>query len=400
MIQKHLLVLFVTLFLSGLTYAGEDSIKSTQPEPASAIKVVFETTMGAFTLALDSEKAPATVENFLRYVDAGFYDDTLFHRVIPNFMAQGGGYTTGLDPKYPFYPSVDNESANGLRNVRGSVSMARRSDPDSATSQFFVNVVHNSSLDSNTDRPGYTAFGKVVDGMRVVDNIVAVETTAVDGLRDVPREDVVILSARRKTSAAMKISATSRPEPFLADVHYKVLDTPVPTADESKVEVVQAFAYGCPNCFAFDSIASEWRGRQTGDVSFKRFPAVWNEPMRLFAQAFYSAESLGVADRIHLPLYNALLVHQQKLTNQDEMATWFAGQGVESSDFLEAFNSRAVKEKVRWAEEQTRTYRLGDVPQLVVNGKYTVDAMRAGGHPQMLAVVAYLIDKEREELPQ
>ena len=169
-------------------------------KPAEPVQVVLDTSLGAVTLELYPGKAPETVRNFLAYVDGGFYANTLFHRVIPGFMVQGGGFEPGLKEK-PTSKPVRNEAANGLANARGSISMARTQVVDSATSQFFINVADNRALD-HRDRAergfGYAVFGKVVEGMDVVDRIVAVPTTRVGPYQDVPREDVLILSARRK----------------------------------------------------------------------------------------------------------------------------------------------------------------------------------------------------------
>jgi cyclophilin family peptidyl-prolyl cis-trans isomerase len=164
----------------------------------SVHNVVLETSHGAITLELDEDKAPATVKNFLGYVDDKFYDGTVFHRVIPDFMIQGGGFEPGMREKRSKAP-IKNESGNGLANTRGAVAMARTSVPDSATAQFFINVKDNDFLDKANarDRVGYCVFGRVTAGLDVVDKIKAVSTTTRAGHQDVPAQDVVILSARR-----------------------------------------------------------------------------------------------------------------------------------------------------------------------------------------------------------
>jgi peptidyl-prolyl cis-trans isomerase B (cyclophilin B) len=158
------------------------------------VTVLMETSMGDVTIELNATKAPITVKNFLSYVDDGFYDGTLFHRVISNFMIQGGGMEPGMQEKRT-KPTIKNESFNGLLNKRGTVAMARTPAPDSASSQFFINVTDNSFLDKAQakDRVGYCVFGKVIDGMEVVDKIRYVKT----GANDVPVEDVIIKSIRR-----------------------------------------------------------------------------------------------------------------------------------------------------------------------------------------------------------
>ena len=159
--------------------------------------VEIKTSLGNITLELDAEKAPLSVKNFLEYVDDGFYDETIFHRVIKGFMVQGGGFTADLEKKAT-RPGIANEAENGLKNQRGAVAMARTSDPGSATSQFFINVVDNGGLDHpNPDGHGYAVFGNVVKGMHVVDKIKSVKTGMRGRMRDVPVETVTILSIKR-----------------------------------------------------------------------------------------------------------------------------------------------------------------------------------------------------------
>jgi cyclophilin family peptidyl-prolyl cis-trans isomerase len=166
--------------------------------------VVMNTSMGKIKIELYPDKSPATVKNFLSYVDDKFYDGTIFHRVISNFMIQGGGFEAGLKEKKT-KAAVKNESDNGLSNTRGTIAMARTDDPDSATAQWFINVKDNKRLDGSAEQPGYTVFGKVIEGMDVVDKIKAVEKhTATAHTRggdapfdDVPVDDVVIKSVRR-----------------------------------------------------------------------------------------------------------------------------------------------------------------------------------------------------------
>jgi len=155
-------------------------------------QVVMDTSLGRIKLELDGDKAPLTVANFLTYVDEQFYDGTVFHRVMPDFMIQGGGFEPGMKQKKTRAP-IRNESPNGLSNERGSIAMARTNDPDSATAQFFINVVDNASL----DRPRYCVFGTVIEGMDVVDKIKSVRTSRHSGHENVPVDDVVITSVRR-----------------------------------------------------------------------------------------------------------------------------------------------------------------------------------------------------------
>lgn len=156
----------------------------------------FHTSLGEFTVTLDHEKAPETAANFLQYAKDGYFEGTLFHRIIPGFMAQGGGLEPGMVDKQDGHRApIQNEADNGLKNVRGSLAMARTMDPHSATSQFFINYVDNAFLDHKSKTPqgwGYAVFGQVTEGMDVVDAMAKVETTSRRGHGDVPVEDILI----------------------------------------------------------------------------------------------------------------------------------------------------------------------------------------------------------------
>ncbi|MHC4573854.1 MAG: peptidylprolyl isomerase [Planctomycetota bacterium] len=170
---------------------SKKSVKTKERKTGSK-RVRLETSMGNIIIELDAEAAPVTVKNFLRYVEEGFYDGTIFHRVIPNFMIQGGGFTPDMVQKKT-HPPIVNEASNGVKNRRGTIAMARTRNPNSATSQFFINHKDNNHLNYVQNRtPGYTVFGKVAKGMNVVDAIAAVKTTRTD----VPIEPVVIKSPR------------------------------------------------------------------------------------------------------------------------------------------------------------------------------------------------------------
>jgi len=174
------------------TKKNEKETKKTKME----MKMVkLKTSMGDIVIELNEQAAPVTVKNFLRYMEEGFYDGLIFHRVIQNFMIQGGGFTTQMKRKETHQP-ITNEAANGLKNDRGTISMARTNNPHSATSQFFINHKDNDPLNYIEQvNPGYAVFGKVIEGMDVVDKIAAVKTTIQMGMRDVPAEPVVIQSA-------------------------------------------------------------------------------------------------------------------------------------------------------------------------------------------------------------
>ncbi|MSU78940.1 MAG: peptidyl-prolyl cis-trans isomerase [Gemmataceae bacterium] len=186
--MKRFLVLASVLLLSLLNTGTAQDAKNP--------RVVLDTNAGKIVIELYADKAPITVKNFLQYVDDKHYDGTIFHRVIADFMIQGGGFTPGMKEKKSRDP-IKNESANGLSNERGTLAMARTNVVDSATAQFFVNTVNNKFLDRSAKGAGYAVFGRVVEGMDVVDKIRAVRTGERGGHENVPIEDVVIKSARR-----------------------------------------------------------------------------------------------------------------------------------------------------------------------------------------------------------
>ncbi len=188
--RRRLALLALPLCLAIPVAHAADAKATAQP------KVEFVTTLGDFTVQLDPQRAPKTVANFLDYVKSGFYKGTIFHRVIPGFMVQGGGFTADMQQK-PTRPPIPLESRNGLRNLRGTIAMARTGDPNSATAQFFINVVDNPSLDyPQPDGNGYAVFGKVVQGMNVIDKIVAQPTKDVGPYQNVPVKPIVIESAK------------------------------------------------------------------------------------------------------------------------------------------------------------------------------------------------------------
>ena len=179
--------------------AADAKTETKKPAPTGVLKVALETSKGKIVIQLFPDKAPTTVANFMSYVDAGFYNGTVFHRVIDGFMIQGGGFTADLAQKTPNAP-IKNEADNGLKNDRGTVAMARTMQVDSATAQFFINTVDNAPLNHTTKTPqgwGYAVFAKVIEGMNVVDAISKVPTTRKGGAADTPIEPVVIQKAYR-----------------------------------------------------------------------------------------------------------------------------------------------------------------------------------------------------------
>ncbi len=178
-INKLAGALFVTAALAANAWAG--------PE------VAIKTSEGTIVVDLDQQRAPKTVANFLKYVDSGFYNKTIFHRVIPGFMIQGGGFTADMNQKKTEAP-IRLEARNGLKNNTGTIAMARTNNPDSATSQFFINVKDNDSLNATASNPGYTVFGRVIKGMDVVRKIERQPTTTRGAYEDVPVRPVIIES--------------------------------------------------------------------------------------------------------------------------------------------------------------------------------------------------------------
>ncbi len=179
------LFLCLSLIFSSLSFATENSASEED------VKVLIETNLGSVTVLLNQRKAPITVKNFLDYVESGFYSKTIFHRVISGFMIQGGGFTKSMD-KLPTSAPIRNEASNGLHNNRGTIAMARTSNPHSASSQFFINVANNNFLDQSSKDMGYAAFGKVIEGMDVVDKIAAVRTIKRNMQKNIPLDPVVI----------------------------------------------------------------------------------------------------------------------------------------------------------------------------------------------------------------
>jgi cyclophilin family peptidyl-prolyl cis-trans isomerase len=182
-----------------------------RPAPNGPV-VLLETSLGKIRIGLHQDKAPLTVKNFLTYVRGGHYDGTIWHRVIPGFMIQGGGFEEDMTER-PTRPPVKNEAKNGLSNLRGTVAMARTNDPNSATAQFFINVKDNLSLDFGVRGAGYTVFGEVLEGMDVADKIVAVPTSRKGPHSDVPQKPVLIVRAREVKAASAAVAKPKEATP-------------------------------------------------------------------------------------------------------------------------------------------------------------------------------------------
>jgi peptidyl-prolyl cis-trans isomerase A (cyclophilin A) len=201
------------ILLTAVLIVAQAASPSPGPSAPTGPVAIVETSLGRIRIALDQEKAPISVTNFVKYARSGHYSGTVFHRVIPGFMIQGGGMTAELKEK-PTSPPIRNEARNGVRNLRGSIAMARTNDPNSATSQFFINVKNNPSLDFGIQGAGYAVFGQVIDGMDVVDRIVAVPTKNAGPYQNVPVTPVVIKSVRVEgAGAAAKPAAAGAASP-------------------------------------------------------------------------------------------------------------------------------------------------------------------------------------------
>ena len=201
------------LALAGAAAASQAGAPSPAAPTVSGPVVVVETSMGNIRIALDEQKAPISVKNFLTYARTGHYDGTIFHRVIPGFMIQGGGMDGTMKEKAG-RPPIKNEARNKLRNERGTVAMARTANPDSATAQFFINLKNNASLDYGINGAGYAVFGRVIEGMEVVDKIATVRTTSKGPYQDVPSTPVVIKHVRIEPAhPAPAAPAESVPKP-------------------------------------------------------------------------------------------------------------------------------------------------------------------------------------------
>jgi len=211
-LKMRFIISWLFICLSTVAFAEPQAEQETTAQPQAEVAtpyVTLKTTMGDIVLALNPTKAPISVANFLQYVEQGFYDGTVFHRVIPDFMIQAGGYFTPSLIKKPVADPIKNEADNGLFNNRGTVAMARTAQVDSATSQFFINVKNNYFLNNGYRDFGYAVFGEVIQGMDVVDALSAVETSRQNGMQNVPLEPVII---ERATLSYNKPTATSQPE--------------------------------------------------------------------------------------------------------------------------------------------------------------------------------------------
>ncbi|MBL4660604.1 MAG: peptidylprolyl isomerase [Alcanivoracaceae bacterium] len=397
MIIRLLLILNFLILFSFPTHAEVESSALTTNKD-NPVKVVFETSLGSFTIELFADKAPVTVNNFLKYVNEGFYKNTLFHRVVPDFVIQAGGFESKMKMKRT-RPAIINESLNGMKNIRGSISMARKRLPDSATSQFFVNLNDNDVLNQRGSQFGYTVFAKVTEGMDVIDKIAGVQTFIFRQFKDVPTEDVLILSAKQigTLSNAADVSAKqSSNKEYILGKQYFELENKVTKVSSKKVEVIEIFSYGCPHCYSFESTIKRWRKSLSTDVEFKREPAVWNGLMRLYAHAFYTAQDHNKQEELHDSLFSEIVIEGTPLLSEATFGSFFNEHGIGNDEFSAKFDSKKVSDLVTKAAVFTQVYKIQDIPAMIVNGKYRVSLESAGGKEEMLKIVDYLIQKEQK----
>ncbi|HUH38799.1 MAG TPA: thiol:disulfide interchange protein DsbA/DsbL [Spongiibacteraceae bacterium] len=193
-------------------------------------------------------------------------------------------------------------------------------------------------------------------------------------------------------------SGADNTDNYVEGQHYIRIDTPVKTQNPDKVEVVEVFWYGCHHCYTFEPMVEAWQKQLPEYVDFHQSPAIWSGPMRLHAQAFYTAKALDVLDKVHSPLFNALNVEGKRLLSKDEIGQVFVDQGIAKADFDKAWSAFGVSAQVNQADARARSYKISGTPEMIVNGKFRVTARSAGSQAGMLDVVDYLITREQAQL--
>jgi thiol:disulfide interchange protein DsbA len=194
----------------------------------------------------------------------------------------------------------------------------------------------------------------------------------------------------------LAFSSYGQIEKYVAGTHYIELRAPVNTKDASKIEVIEAFWYGCSHCFRFEPLITNWEAKMPEDVDFQRFPALWNGLMKIHAQVYYAAEALDAVDLLHEHIFNAINVEGNRLQNERQIGALFAKYGISEDDFESAFNSFSVRTKVNQAEKRMQDYEIRSTPNMIVNGKYLVTTgENVRTQAEMLEVVDFLVEKER-----
>ena len=197
----------------------------------------------------------------------------------------------------------------------------------------------------------------------------------------------------------LAVSSYGQVERYVAGTHYTELPTPVNTLDSSKVEVIEAFWYGCSHCFRFEPLIESWKVSLGDDVDFVRFPALWNPLMKIHAQVYYTAEALDAVDTLHEPVFNAINLQGNRMHNESVIGDLFAEHGIDRGEFESAFNSFSVRTKVNQAEKRMQDYQIRSTPNMIVNGKYLITTgENVPTQQEMLNVVDFLVEKERASL--
>ena len=197
----------------------------------------------------------------------------------------------------------------------------------------------------------------------------------------------------------LALPSVGQVEKYVEGTHYTELKAPVNTKDSSKVEVIEAFWYGCSHCFRFEPLIANWEANAAADVDFKRFPAMWNGLMKIHAQVYYTAEALDALDALHEPVFAAINLEGNRLQNERQIGELFAKHGISQSDFESAFNSFSVRTKVNQAEKRMQDYEIRSTPNMIVNGKYLITTGEdVQTQAEMLKIVDFLVEKERASL--
>lgn len=230
----------------------------------------------------------------------------------------------------------------------------------------------------------------------LVSNLLAVTATLLLTTLSPVATTAAEVPAATGPGAASTMPANAPATPYVEGRHYRRVPTPVRTSDPHSIEVTEVFWYGCSHCFSFEPLVEKWSHTLPTDVVLVRSPAIWHPAMELHARAFYTAKALGVLDKLHQPLYEALNLRKAKLASEQEIAELFVSNGVALDNFTKTFNSFGVTSAIKQADARQRGYQIEGTPEMVVNGKYRVTAAMAGGQEGMLKVVDFLIAQERK----
>lgn len=199
-------------------------------------------------------------------------------------------------------------------------------------------------------------------------------------------------------SVALSNTALAETFSFEEGVHYVELEVPVKIRGNGKIQVAEYFSYGCPHCYQFEPLIKAWKERLPEDVEFIRTPAVWNRDYQVYAQTYVTLESLGILEKVHVPIFNAIHGERQRLNTPGQMAQFLSGYGVNPEDFAKAYNSFGIRAALQQADSAGRSYRSTGVPAIIVNGRYRTEGTMAGSNANMLRVADFLIEKERQRL--